>query len=61
MADDNQELFDYQDRAANIMPQWSYCGGGVFLVKKEQWYKSERRIIAILRQMHRAKKKLKGE
>ena len=53
---DQQEQFDYEDRASKIMPTWSFWGEGVVLVKKEQWYKSRAKIIAILKQLHRAKK-----
>lgn len=56
MADKSvQDTSDYQDRAEKIMPTWSEWGGGVVMIKKEQWYKSRARIISILRQLHRAK------
>jgi hypothetical protein len=45
----------YEERAENILPNWSYWGEGVVLIKKENWYKSQKKIIAILKQLRKAK------
>jgi hypothetical protein len=45
----------YEERAEKIMPQFTFWGEGIILIKKEEWYKSRYRIIAILKQLHRAK------
>ena len=51
---------DYEKRAEKIMPDWSYWGEGIVLIKREHWYKSRKKIIAILKNLHKAKKKMKG-
>jgi hypothetical protein len=45
----------YEERAEKIMPQFTFWGEGIILIKKEEWYKSRYRIIDILKQLHRAK------
>ena len=46
---------NYENRAEKIMPQFTFWGEGIILIKKDEWYKSHYRIIAILKQLHRAK------
>lgn len=48
---------NYEERAEKIMPQFTFWGEGIILIKKEEWYKSRYHIIAILKQLHRAKNK----
>ena len=47
--------FEFEDRAENVLPTFTYWGTGIVLIKKEQWYKSRDRIKAILKQLHREK------
>ena len=49
----------YEERAENIMPKWSCWGDGLVRIKRVYWYQSRIRIIAILKQLHRAKKRMK--
>ncbi len=46
----NNKEVNCEDRAEEIMPNFSFWGDGVVLVKKEQWYKSRDKIIALLKQ-----------
>ena len=55
MEGDMDSELSYEERAENILPNWSYWGGGVVLIKKENWYKSQKKIIAILKQLRKAK------
>lgn len=50
---------EYEERAENIMPKWSSWGGGLVKIKKLYWYQSRIRIIAILKQLHRSKERIK--
>ena len=50
---------DYEKRVGSIMPSWTFWGEGIVLVNKKQWYKSRDRILAILKQMHKTKKRIK--
>jgi len=61
MDEDVKEKFDYKDRAAKILPEWSYWGEGIVLVKREQWERSERKIISMLKNLRKLKKHLRGE
>ena len=54
----SQETEEYKQRAEYIMPHFSYWGSGVVLVSRIEWEKSNRRICAILKQLHRAKIRL---
>jgi len=51
----------YDERAENIMPKWCFWGEGIVLLKKEDYYKSRVRIVAILKQLGKAKNKLKEQ
>ncbi len=53
------EDLEYEERAEKVMPKWSSWGGGIVKVKKEYWYESRNRIVSILKQLHRAKKRAK--
>jgi len=50
---------NYEERAENIMPVFTFWGEGIVLIKKDHWYKSRGRIISILKQLHRAKLRCK--
>ena len=52
---------EYIERAAMILPDWTFWGEGIVLVKKEHWLKSESKIEAILKQLHRAKLRVKDD
>ena len=52
---------EYIERAATILPDWTFWGEGIVLVKKEHWLKSESKIEAILKQLHRAKLRVKDD
>jgi len=49
------------DKSIKILPNWTFWGSGVVLVTKEQWLKSESKIEAILKQLHRAKLRVKDD
>ena len=49
------------DKSIKILPNWTFWGSGVVLVTKEQWIKSESKIEAILKQLHRAKLRVKDD
>ena len=51
------EDLEYEERAEKVMPKWSSWGGGIVEIKKKYWYESRNRIISILKQLHRAKKR----
>ena len=46
----NNKEVNCEDRAEEVMPNFSFWGDGVVLVKTEQWYKSRDKIIALLNQ-----------
>ena len=47
-----------EERAAKLMPDWTYWGSGVVLVPKSNWLKSRRRIESLLQQVSRSKKQI---
>ena len=47
-----------EERAAKLMPNWSYWGSGVVLVPKNNWLKSRRRMESLLQQVSRSKKQI---
>lgn len=47
-----------EERAAKLMPEWTFWGDGVVLVTKGNWLRSERRLQSLLRQVSRSKKQI---
>ena len=50
-----KDEFEFEDRASDVLPTFTYWGSGIVLVSQEQWWKSRDRIKAILRQLHKEK------
>lgn len=50
---------DYCQRAAKIMPVYTYWGSGVVLITHKEWLKANERLCSILNQLHKAKIKAK--
>lgn len=51
----SEEEFNYQDRAERIMPDFYFWGEGIVIIRRDEYYRSRARIIAILKQLRRAK------
>lgn len=57
--DDMKEQDDYiEERAAKIMPTFTFWGNGIVLITQKEWQKAEKRIRAIFRQLSKAKVRL---